>query len=346
MNAKKFLTWWMIQVFLLLCCLIATEYILRFRGFAPGNIQPEWNNFKLVDTLIEIPHFIPDKHGILTANRRFFSHINDWGFRFDKSKIYQKGKKKVMLIGDSFVWGMSAAPQDSCFADLLDRHPLLNVLNFGIPIADPLQYKTIVEMYADSVQPDEVVVVFYTGNDVMMHERDIRQQPFYYYTNAGALLATDGNRFFRSAKEAYQYYAFEKYRIVQPSGWVQHLALHSALISRFLSIVRQWKEKEKKDEATQTLSVSKKYLYPIFQYCAEKNVRFTIALIPEYKELQWFRQPFRKKYRALLLDEQLGKHCRIPELTADMYHPYPDAHFNNSGHKAFAMFLEKILLRP
>lgn len=342
----KLIKWLFVQFFLLVFTLIAIEYFLRSKGFEPGNIQPAWSNFKTVDSLVEIPHFVSDSNGVLVANPLFFAGINNWGFRFDKSKIQLPNRKKVMLIGDSFTWGLSAIPQDSCFADLLNRNQRLNILNFGIPIADPLQYKTIAYLYIDSVMPDEVVVVFYTGNDVMLHDRNIKRQPFYYYTNAGALLAVDGDKFLPSAKAAYEYYAFEKYRLTKPSNFVEKIALKSALVSRLLAVCSQWKKKREKEVAIKTMNISKKYLYEIAALCDKRNLNYSIVLIPEYKELSWFREPFNSKYKALLRDEKIGKHCWVPKLSVDMYNPYPDAHFNNKGHRAFADFLEKILLQP
>lgn len=342
----KIVKWLLVQILLLVLALMAIEYFLRSKGFKPGNVQPEWCNFKLVDSLIEIPHFIPDSNGILVANATYFKGINSWGFRFDKHKLQQHNKKRVMLIGDSFTWGLSAIPQDSCFADILDKNPSFNVFNFGIPIADPLQYSAIASLYLDSVMPNEVVVVFYTGNDVMIHDRNIQLQPFYYYTNAGALLAVDGDKFLPSAKAAYHYYAFEKYHITQPADFIEKIALKSALVSRFIAIYAQWKEKLKKDKATRTMSISKKYLYQIAALCSSRNIRFSIVLIPEYKELSWFRQPLKTKYKALFDDKKIGKKCFMTKLSKEMYNPYPDAHFNNKGHRAFADFLEKILLQP
>lgn len=346
MKIIRIAKWLLFQAILLIILLGIIETALRVKGFMPGNIQPAWSNFKTVDSLIEIPHFISDSNGLLIANRNYFKHINNWGFRFNKEQLQLSSKKKIMLIGDSFTWGMSAEPQDSCFADILNKNEALNIFNFGIPIADPLQYQTIASIYADSIHPDMVVVVFYTGNDVMLHDRDIRLSPFYYYTNAGALLALDGNKFLPSAEAAYKYYAFEKYRITKPGNLFEKIAARSALAARLLAISLQWKEKNDKDNAIKSMSISKKYLYAIQQQCLKQNIPFAIALIPEYKELAFYRTPFKAKYKALLQDKTLGQHCFVPNLNSSMYYPYPDAHFNNQGHRAFADFLQKILLQP
>ncbi|HRN93390.1 MAG: SGNH/GDSL hydrolase family protein [Chitinophagales bacterium] len=346
MKTPSLLKWFSTQVLFIVAILLTAEVALRYTGTEPGNIQPTWSNFKTVDTLIEIPYFISNSNGILVANSKFNSNINNWGFRFDKTKLNEPNKKKIMLIGDSFTWGLSATPLDSCFADLLNKNEALNVLNFGIPVADPVQYAAIAKTYLDSVKPENVVVVFYTGNDVMLCDRNIEQKPFYYYTNAGALLAADGNKFLPSAKAAYNYYAIEKFRIKKPKNNIESIAIKSALATRLLSIWQQYKSKIEKENAIKTLGISKKYLKEIKQLCQEKNIKFTIAVIPEYKELAFYRKPFKTKYHGLFQDNELGKFCFVPNnLNSKMYNPYPDAHFNNAGHRAYADFLQKILLQ-
>lgn len=337
--------WLVIQLVLIVFILAIAEVLLRFRGYQAGNIQPTWNNFKTVDTLIEIKHFMPESHGILIANKDFYAEVNDWGFRFDKGKIKTENGKRVMLIGDSFAWGMSAEPIDSSFASLLDKNSSFNILNFGIPGADPVQYAAVANLYIDSVRPDIIVVAFYTGNDVMLYDRDIHTTPF-YYTNAGALASTDGEVLLPSAQAAYHYYAFDKYRIKQPKTLVENLAFKSALAARFYALSLQWTDKIFKDSVTKDMLISKKYLYEIQRLCAAKNVQFIIAIIPEYKELAFYRTPFETKYKALFQDSLLKQHCFVPQLESNMYYPYPDAHFNNKGHKAYTDFLEKIILQP
>lgn len=340
------LKWLFLQLLLIAIILFIAEIILRFTGTEPGNIQPSWSNFKTVDTLIEIPYFISDKNGILIANAQYNSQVNDWGFRFDKSRINNSKKNKIMLIGDSFTWGFSAVPLDSCFTDLLNKNETLNILNFGIPAADPVQYAAIAKTYLDSVKPNKLIVVFYTGNDVMVYDRDIEQKPFYYYTNAGALLAVDGNKFLPSAKDAYNYYATEKFRIKNPKNKIENIAVKSALATRLLSIGQQYKSKIEKENAIKSLYISKKYLKEIKNLCQEKNIEFSIAVIPEYKELAFYRKPFKTKYQALFQDKDLKQFCFVPNnLNPEMYNPYPDAHFNNLGHRVYADFLQKNLLQ-
>lgn len=346
MKTPSLLKWFSTQVLLIVVILLISEVALRCTGTEPGNIQPTWSNFKTVDTLIEIPYFISNGNGILIANSKLNSNINNWGFRFDKTKLNEPNKKKIMLIGDSFTWGFSATPLDSSFADLLNKNEALNILNFGIPAADPVQYAAIAKTYLDSVKPENVVVIFYTGNDVMLYDRNIQQKPFYYYTNAGALLAVDGDRFLPSAQTAYNYYASEKFRIKKPKNKIESIAIKSALATRLLSIWQQYKSKIEKENIIKTLDISKKYLKEIKQLCQERNIKFTIAVIPEYKELAFYREPFKTKYKALFQDKEIGQFCFVPNnLNAKMYNPYPDAHFNNAGHRAYAIFLQKFLLQ-
>jgi hypothetical protein len=56
-------------------------------------------------------------------------------------------------------------------------------------------------------------------------------KPLYFYTNAGAMLASDNNRTFTTASEAYHYYVAEKYFLLHPTTILQKVASKSALFS-------------------------------------------------------------------------------------------------------------------
>jgi hypothetical protein len=65
------------------------------------------------------------------------------------------GKTKVMLVGDSFAWGMSANPVYNSYADFLLAKGYC-VYNLGIIGTDPAQYEAVVKKYTPILQPDVI----------------------------------------------------------------------------------------------------------------------------------------------------------------------------------------------
>jgi hypothetical protein len=346
---KKYI---LIQSLIVVLLILAAECYLRISGYAPGDLRPAWSNFKPVDSLVVYNDFIVDSSGILVANKERFrklqlrESLNKQGFRtteFDQDTA----SNKIMLIGDSFTWGLSANPIDSCFADLLPLLVYRPVVNTGIPIADPAQYEAIAARYITVIKPQMVVVMFYLGNDIMQKPRPIIPlQPFYYYTNAGALMADDGDVHLKSAQEAYQYYTREKFFILHPANIGEWLVSKSALLSRVYSLRYRWDEKKRAEHAIEDMTVTQRYLYHIVDICRKNKCRLKIVLIPELKEAGRNKSFFEKRYKGFFRDSVLAPVTYIPEhIPAAYYVPNPDGHLNNAGHNFYAHELARIVLR-
>ena len=133
------------QLCLLLVLFALVEITLRYLGYAPGDLRPDWMNFHEVDSLKVINNFYVNHDGILIADSNFWRdgqiHINEEGFRSPAFNTLDTTKKKVLFIGDSFAWGLSAEPvANHCFVDLVRNESNYEVINLGIPAADPPQY--------------------------------------------------------------------------------------------------------------------------------------------------------------------------------------------------------------
>lgn len=341
-----------IQVFIAAGLLLLTELFLRYQGYAPGDLRPNWSNFHPVDSLIVYDDFVVDSSGILIANRSHLKEtkmtINSDGFRAPEFQSLDTAKYKLLLIGDSFTWGLSANPIDSCFADLLKRRWLGPVINTGIPIADPAQYDAIARKYIPIIKPDKVIVMFYLGNDIMSQPRPIIPlQAFYYYTNAGAVMADDGPVHLNSAKEAYEYYTHQKFFLLHPANDFELIISKSALLSRLYSFKYRWAEKREAENAIRDMSVTQSYLYSIADVCRRNHCSLQVVLIPEIKEANRPRAFFEKRYRGFFGDSVLAPLTFIPEGNSPKnYVPYPDGHLNNAGHKFYAEIIADIINRP
>jgi hypothetical protein len=331
-----------IQLLIFIGLFLSAELFVLHLGYSPGDLRPAWSNFHSVDTLITYDDFIVDSSGILVANKHHFDslglYINSDGFRAPEFSRVDTARHKILLIGDSFTWGLSASPIDSCFADLLKTKVNGLVINTGIPSADPAQYDDIAGKYIPILKPEIVIVMFYLGNDIMPELRPIiPYKPFYYYTNAGAMMADDRSIHLNSAREAYDYYTKQKFFLIHPTGLLEKVIAKSALLSRIYSFKYRWQEKQRAEHAINDMSVTQQYLYSIVNICRSNNCKLQFILIPEIKEADKPMTFFEKRYKGFFQDSILSPITYIPEGNDPLnYVPYPDGHLNNPGHRFYA----------
>ncbi len=325
------------------------EATLRFIGYQPGDISPNWINFEPVDSLIIYNDFVVNDKGILVANQDYYRYqperINTDGFRtseLDSSSV----KGGTMLIGDSFVWGMTAEPIDSCFADRLGNDSTFQVINLGIPAADPPQYSLLAETYIPKLQPKQVLVYFFMGNDLMKRDREPKpNKPFYFYTNAGAILTNiDGNDF-KTAQEAYNYIVARKFYLKEPIGILESITSKSSLLSRLYSLKFRLKEKLEYEQLIKKPEITIGYLKQIVTTCKNHNTLLKIVVIPEIKEADMDVEEYRSKYSAIFDEPTLKPYLELPQTTKNWFNDYPDAHLNNLGHYKYYLFSRELIMQ-
>ncbi|MFM2307328.1 MAG: hypothetical protein RLZZ367_1997 [Bacteroidota bacterium] len=337
------------QFFLVAIAFVIIEFTLRAIGYKPGDIKPNWYNFNPVDTLYPDPNFRTTTDGLLIAdsinNARLGMHINESGFRSPDFARLDTSKKKVLLIGDSFTYGMSATPiEGHCFADILRKETNYEVINTGIPAADPVQYEQIANKYIPTLKPDYVLVMFFMGNDLMKYERPIVPgEPYCYFTNAGALLADIDGKHFKNVKEIYHYILHKKYYLGSPKNIAEKIISKSALLSRLYSARFRIQEKLEYESMIKNTAITKNHLYNIKRICVANHIPLKYVLIPEIKEADWPLGKYITKYANILLDNNLRNDWIMFENQKSNFNNYPDAHLNNAGHRFYADSIKTFL---
>jgi hypothetical protein len=335
------------QVSFVLAGCIFIEIALRFMGYQPGDLKPNWLWFKPVDSLYVIHDFYTNEKGIQVADKSYWAgrlEINSEGFRGKEFSQLDSTHEKVMFIGDSFTWGLSANPLNSSFCDILQRKEPYNIINLGIPAADPAQYCRIAETYIPQLKPDLVFVVFYAGNDIMINDRKL--EPYkgdFYWTNAGAIETEIDGCHFSSPQEAYKYLVNEKYYLRKPRHWYESLINKSALLSRLYSVKFRIKEKLDYERARKDSHITAKYLHRIKAVADENHVAVKFLFIPERKDAGESEEHYRSRYASLMADDSLKADWLVPTPEKKHYVPDPDGHLNNSGHSYYAAYIEKFL---
>jgi len=337
----------LVALFLLLVVGVTTELSLRLIGYQPGDLRPSLSYFKPVDSLVVIPDFVTNKEGILVANRTYFSEqgvfINENGFRTKSFTELDSTKRKLLFIGDSFTWGMSAEPfYKNSFCDLLARDSSLEVINLGIPAADPVQYASLANLYIPRLKPDMVIVMFFMGNDLMREDRTNTRQPYYYWTNAGAIYADMDGQHFNSAQSAYDYLMAKKLFLQKPQNGTEWLVSKSAALARLYAVKFRWKEKQAFEQARTHPEVTVKHLKLLAEVCTANNCALNIVVIPEAKDANLILEKYKEKYAALLDDATLSKYFYAPQVQSSWYEKAANPHLNNQGHFEYYQLLKKL----
>jgi hypothetical protein len=199
---------WLLLLASLLLTLGLAETVLRLAGFRPGYI-PSYSAFKPVDKLVVYDRFLTDGEGVYKANPLSKwdpdIQVNSDGFRGIPFEPADATRPKILFLGDSFTWGLSARPITNSFVDLVSRHGYL-AYNAGIPGTGPNQYAYLAEKYIPILRPDFVAVMFYLGNDMKRPDPMIPYHNAHHLTNAGSLNPFDEAGRYMSAEKAYQYY--------------------------------------------------------------------------------------------------------------------------------------------
>lgn len=311
--------------------LLLLEIALRVFGFQPGGKEVTSFNFMEVDSVYLTNEFNADSLGITKANPLYpwdsAFEINQLGFRTNElDYILNKPKsKRLLLIGDSFTWGLTATPITKCFADLLDSTDFA-VFNSGIPTVGPNQYLKIAEQLIPVLEPELVAVFFYIKNDLFPKRIPLKPyQVAYYKTNAGIFSAYVNGDYIESPNEAYQYYknifykSFSSKKVLSPI--VNWLLKNSVVCYKFYNLYRNLKYTTPDQVGTAYLY----YLNEIKAISDQYGSKFKLFIIPD---------------NGKHIDTTLfpGLSPMIPKNLEDNDYE-SDGHFNNKGHRKFFKYV-------
>jgi len=120
---------------------------------------------------------------------------NEQGFRDYKNFVLDSKKKKIMVLGDSFVYGLYLPNEDTI--PFLMEHKLKNtydVFNLGMPGYGIDQMYLTYKKYAPVIKPDVIVLVFITDDvcrAIEAHSGRLDKPSF--YIKHDKLVRRDGN---------------------------------------------------------------------------------------------------------------------------------------------------------
>jgi lysophospholipase L1-like esterase len=312
-----------ITVFVVLA--IGIEIALRL---LLGTAVPGLDNNPLIGTfqsaseirLAPNPQFATDANGFWVANAAR-DGINPDGYRSPPLDEPARGRKTLLVLGDSFTWGMSAAPLSEAYPDRL-RRAGYKVCNLGIPGLATVQYRAQAERYIPQLKPDAVCLFFYTGNDFDQEPPIVPGRPRNYETNIAELraLRMDGTAipFDTATREFASWYGAGLW------PWTQRRLAATGIAT----VAGAWSGPG--DQAL--IATAQENIRAVATICEANGAKFLLFLLPTRGELQ------------TALSEGAATHLSaldplvIPGITPEHYAPQPDAHYNNAGHATVADF--------
>lgn len=258
--------------------------------------------------------------------------INQDGFYSIPFKSHQTNKIKVLLLGDSFLFGHSAKNFTSSFANELLAKGYY-VYNTGISGADVTQYKAIAEKYIPIIKPDIVFLNFFLGNDWSYYKRELKPRvPLFFSTNAGNLLSFQYGNQVSTKEKAYQ-------TIKEASYLPKNNFFSKTTTSTFLwMVLRKFKIvnnesfiKHKKELEIPYCNIE---IEEIKSMCKKHNALFKLIVISDYYNNKTNVDDFNH-----LLE---GIDYNYSPVKVNGYN-MNDGHFNVLGHYEYAIFLDSII---
>jgi hypothetical protein len=140
--------------------LIVGEFALR--SFLPQTT--DYGHMIVYDSMLGWK-FLSNGKGVV-AHRGTMPNVietNAWGFRDHAPS--EKKKKKVMVVGDSFVANVAIEDKEVFTEIIEDKLEEYDVLNFGVSQYGQVQEYLLLEKWINAVDPYIVVVIVYLQND-------------------------------------------------------------------------------------------------------------------------------------------------------------------------------------
>lgn len=330
--------------------IFSVEIFLRLIGEKTGLDLPAKkyvDNFEKLELYTPTP-FSTDSEGVFKADPDYSwkdgrygdgVSINSDGFRSSEFNNSSSDKKKILFLGDSFVWGASAKPLKNCFVDIIQSRGYLT-FNTGIPGTGPTQYAYLAEKFIPLLKPDFAVVMLYLGNDIQnMSDPMLPYKNLWYITNAGWLYAFDEHGNHLSLSESYHRYYYQYYVPYNLKNKIKHIMMNTVVGKRLWRFLKAMKESKDESEKQHFMKYTEDSLDRIKKAANKHGVRFFLFLIPPHPKLETTINSVRN---SLLLLPEFNPF--VPTfLTIDDYMELPDDHFNNSGHLKYANFIIGVL---
>jgi lysophospholipase L1-like esterase len=275
-------------------------------------------------------------------------HVNRQGFLSDidytketVDSLRKRGKTIVLVIGDSFVEGFTSGSWGHTFGQLIkkDLQDKYAIFTFGIGGTDPLDYRLRIEKFVPELKPDLVLVCFCGNNDIMdFDRRPVSYVPILWTVNETFFYSNLYNKVILPTPDSLSHYLRNNTATKRASSpWMKWMCGKSSLISYTYSVLHPWLPV--RDDQADTCTAAYRNLLLSQKVCDRDSVPFEILFIPDKKNLQDGIADYQKKYQGVF--KGLLPMVVFPSgFTKNEFGEGNDIHFNDTGNRNFANFLE------
>jgi len=164
------------QLILVNFCVLALLLEIGLRTFFPALTPDRADNYVYHPRYGWLP--TPGLSGsIQTGSRRISFHNNALGFR-DRDHDGDP-RPKLLLLGDSFVWGYEVDQESRLSERLAELRPDLDIVNLGVSGFGTDQEFLLLQDVGPHFSPKIVVLVFNPRNDHADNSTNLRYGPYY-----------------------------------------------------------------------------------------------------------------------------------------------------------------------
>lgn len=280
---------------------------------------------------------------VCTINRQGFADSADFVLPDDYAE-----RTRILLLGDSFTWGMSADLGASFAETLSAALPEGIIWNTGIPGTGTNQARLVFDVYAPDLRPQLTVLSFYS-NDF-----DDNLLPIDSWINTINWKGEALNLRKYAIDEAENVIAFDlrdlayihAYKRHPPRGALEAGLGATRLGTLLLRLRDQLKAaKPAEEQLSRRRQATKEHLLGLKLSVAESGSKFLVVLVPESADIMSAGPRYQM---AVALMQELAipyvNPVRILDPVADYAEP-PDSHWNNAGHRRIGRLLSDCVRR-
>ena len=192
-----------------------------------------------------------------TGEYTYTSKTNSLGFRTREIQPATEGEYRVLLLGDSMFYGVGVQEPEMVSAVLEEQGGAgLSVYNYSVSGYNTVQEMIVAKTYAESLQPDHIILGFFIANDVI--------------PNAIAYVDAEGN-YSTSAKMAQAI----RNQLQQSLGVLYH-STALRIIAHRVYVPRLRYQVANSDEV---ISRSYELLSEFDRFARERDVRFSVVIL-------------------------------------------------------------------
>jgi hypothetical protein len=162
------------------------ELLLRLAGYMPEY----WLKIKTLDVDAGKLHIVLDAHLLYRVKPHSQEGINNYGYRDFDFGSKEAGRKRILVLGDSFIMSNNLAPEET-IPKLLEQGlgAGYEVFNMGVSGYGPDQSYLALLHQGLGFKPDAVVLSLFAGNDF----RDVELNGLFEITPSGEIQPTRTN---------------------------------------------------------------------------------------------------------------------------------------------------------